>query len=101
MLKMALPLCTATTRRVVNERVGVTLGRNRLNRGGERLAQHLPAEHRSPTEILALTAEQVLFDLFQGEQLHQLVEHAGHHATRSPGPGAPASASSTRFGQAW
>src|SRR5262245_17038463 len=44
------------------QRVHATFRRNGLHRGRERLSQHLSAEHGAPSEILALAAEEVLFD---------------------------------------
>ena len=61
------------------ERVHVALGRDRLHRGGERLTEHLAAEHRSPPEVLALAAEEVLLDSLEGEELDELVEDALRH----------------------
>ena len=54
------------------------LGRHRLHRRRERLTEDLPAEDRAPAEILALAAEQVLFDLLEREELDQLVEDFRH-----------------------
>ena len=56
------------------ERVHVTLSRHGLHRSGERLPEDLPTEHRAPAEVLALPAEQALFDLLERELRHELLE---------------------------
>ena len=58
------------------ERVHVALARHRLHRGGERLPEDLAAEDGAPAEVLALAAEEVLFDALEREQLDELVEDA-------------------------
>lgn len=56
----------------------VPLGGNGLHRCRERLAENLTTEHGAPAEILALTAEKILFDAFEREEGHELVEDGGH-----------------------
>ena len=60
------------------ERVGVALGGDGLDGGGERLAEDLPAEDRAPAEVLAAAAEQVAVEAFEAEQRDQVGEEALH-----------------------
>ncbi len=60
------------------ERVDLTLRRDRVHGRGERLAEDLATEDRPPPEVLALAAEQVLFDALEREELHQLVQDLRH-----------------------
>ena len=52
---------------------------------GRSLAEHLAAKDLSPSEILRLAAEEVLFDLLEREQPHQPREHLAHHQASSRG----------------
>ncbi len=60
------------------QRMHVSLRRHRLHRRRQCLPEHLPAEHRAPPEILTLTAKQVLLELLECEQRHQLVQNIRH-----------------------
>ena len=53
------------------QRMRLALGVHRALRGGQRLAQHLPAEHEAGADIAALAAEQVVLQPLQLEQLDQ------------------------------
>ncbi len=60
------------------ERMHEAIGRHRLLRRRQRLAQHLAAKHLAPAQILALATKQVLFDPLQREKPHQLLQHSAH-----------------------
>jgi hypothetical protein len=60
--------------------VGDAVGRDREGGRRQRLPQDLPAVDRAPAEILALAAEQVLLDAFEGQQGDELFENARHTA---------------------
>ena len=68
----------ARAEKVAVERVHRTLPGHRVPRCGQRLTDHLAPEHGTEPEILAVSAEQILFDAFELEELQQLVQDAAH-----------------------
>ena len=53
---------------------------DRLLRRGQRLPEDLAPEDAAPAEVLALTAEDVLFDALEAENCDQLTQHIPHGA---------------------
>ena len=69
--------------------VGFSIRRHGLIGGRQGLAQHLAAENAAESQILALTAKDIFFDLLQFEQVQQFRQHlvfdANGHGNPPPG----------------
>jgi len=68
----------ADAQEVAVHRVGEALAGDGLFRGRQRLADDLAAEHVAPAEVLTLTAEEIVLDAFEAEQIEQLAEDVRH-----------------------
>ncbi len=61
------------------QRMHAALGLDRLLRRGQRLAEHLAAEHVARADVAALAAEQVVFETLKAEQFDQLADNGVGH----------------------
>ena len=68
----------ARAQEVAVHRVDGPIVRDRLLRRRERLAEDLTAEDVAPPEVLALSAEEVLLDAFEPEEVEELGQDGGH-----------------------
>ena len=64
----------AGTQKIGVQRMDVSFGRNRLFSGAECLTDDLTAEHSTPSEVLALAPEDVLFDSLEAKDADELLK---------------------------